>query len=109
MIQDQAIVMSGVLKFDIQVCGEGRVLRSRVTNASPWLQGCLRIYGTVSGKVEIYGSQVILPGMTIDNPTEDLIQIKDDVVQVYPFEKDRPKSPEPFHKAKEAARSADME
>jgi len=94
VIQDHASVMAGVLGRYTCICGNGCVLRNRVTGKAPWISGNIRVYGTVGGHVDICGDEIILPGTTIDNPTEDAIQLENEKVRVFSIKGGWEESPE---------------
>lgn len=63
-------IQSGEVKDDAVVAGEA-VIKKAGKGDSPLIAGNSRVYGTVCGKYVI--KDIIFPGETYQNPTEDIL------------------------------------
>ena len=72
---DNAILKNGYLCNDAVVCGNARVRENVQTHAAPLVSGQAVVMGDLAGKVAVTGRGCILPGQTVDNPTDRLIGI----------------------------------
>ncbi|WP_300253403.1 hypothetical protein [uncultured Subdoligranulum sp.] len=72
---DNAILKNGCLCNDAVVCGNARVRENVQTHAAPLVSGQAVVMGDLAGKVAVTGRGCILPGQTVDNPTDRLIGI----------------------------------
>ena len=74
---DNAILKNGCLCNDAVVCGNARVRENVQTHAAPLVSGQAVVMGDLVGKVAVTGRGCILPGQTVDNPTDRLIGINE--------------------------------
>ena len=74
---DNAILKNGHLCNDAVVCGNARVRENVQTHAAPLVSGQAVVMGDLAGKVAVTGRGCILPGQTVDNPTDRLIGINE--------------------------------
>lgn len=77
VVEDHAIVMAGTVGANCFISGDACLAPNRQTNAAPSVAGQAAVYGKVYGSVLVSGSSVILPGIQIDMPTLDVLEIRD--------------------------------
>lgn len=82
VIDDHAIVMAGFVRESAHVAGNAAITASTVTGAWPHIEDHANVYGDVCGGVFVKGAAVVLPGVTIDNPTQDIFVVEQDRVTV---------------------------
>lgn len=95
VIEDNAIVMAGCIEFNARISGFARIGANPVTNHFPFISQDAIVYGEVSGKVDVCGHTVILPGAKIDMPTNDTLRIEDSKVSILRFETNEPPKQKP--------------
>ena len=83
VVEDHAIVMAGTISGDCFISGNACLAENRKTGAAPTVIGQAAVYGTVCGSVLVSGSSVILPGIRIDMPTLDVLEIKDGQTRIH--------------------------
>lgn len=81
VVDDHVILMAGIVMGNAHVAGYSEVTASTETGAVPRIEGG-NVYGDVSGAIQVKENVVILPGVTINNPTPDLMVIYPDRVEV---------------------------
>lgn len=86
IVEDNAIVLAGCIELNARISGYARISANPVTNHFPLITKDAIVYGEVSGKVDVCGNAVILPGAKIDMPTNDTLQIDGDKVCILRFE-----------------------
>lgn len=86
VIEDNAIILAGCIELNARISGYARINANPVTNHFPFVSRDAVVYGEVSGKVDICGHAVILPGAKIDMPTNDTLYIDGDKVCIRRFE-----------------------
>lgn len=77
VVEDQAIVMAGTVGGECFVSGNAVLASSRQTDEAPSVAGRATVYGKIYGAVLVSGTSVILPGIEIDMPTLDVLEIRD--------------------------------
>lgn len=82
VIDDHAIVMAGFVSESAHVAGNAAITASTVTGAWPQITDCANVYGDVCGSVLVKGAAVVLPGVSIDNPTQDIFVVEHNRVTV---------------------------
>ena len=75
VIDDHAIVMAGFVGGHAHVAGNAAIAASTITGAWPHIEDFANVYGDICGLVFVKGNAVILPGVSIDNPTPDTFVI----------------------------------
>ena len=75
VIDDHAIVMAGFVGGHAHVAGNAAIAASTITGAWPHIEDFANVYGDIYGLVFVKGNAVILPGVSIDNPTPDTFVI----------------------------------
>ena len=75
--EDDAYIRGGRLSRCARVSGNGMVLQSPTTKASPILTGNCAVYGKVIGDVMLAGSVVVISGEEILNESLDTLIIDD--------------------------------
>ena len=73
--EDDAYIRGGRLSRCARVSGNGMVLQSPTTKASPILTGNCAVYGKVIGDVMLAGSVVVISDETISNDSLDTLSI----------------------------------
>ena len=82
VIDDHAIVMAGLIRDYAHVAGNAEVIARASTGVWPHIEGHASVYGDVCGGVIVKGTAVILPSVTIDNPTQDFFVVEQGKVSV---------------------------
>lgn len=82
LICDDAIVRDSWLSGSCVVGGNAHIHPHPQTDISPKICGHAKVYGEVSGLVCCMDNTVVLPGMSINNPTLDAITLSRQGVQV---------------------------
>ena len=82
VIDDHAILMAGMVRGNAHVAGTAEIVASMESGEAPLVEGHARVYGDVTGAVKVKDAAVILPGVTIDNPTHDVFVVQQDKVTV---------------------------
>lgn len=77
VVEDQAIVMAGTVGGECFISGNAVLASNRSTDEAPSITGRAAVYGKIYGAVLVSGTSVILPGIEIDMPTLDVLEIKD--------------------------------
>ena len=94
-VRDRAIVTGGTVQENALVCGEAVVRKNVATESVPLVEGHATVMGTVAGAVYLGADAFILPGNTVDNPTNSVLAINGTHVRLYNIEQVKPpKSPE---------------
>lgn len=88
VVEDRAIVTAGCVELNARISGNAKVGANPVTNQFPFITQDAIVYGEVSGKVDVCGHAVILPGAKIDMPTNDKLRIEDRKVSILRVEAD---------------------
>ena len=77
------------------VCGEAVVRKNVATEAVPLVEGHATVMGIVAGAVYLAADTFILPGNTVDNPTNSVLSINGTHMRLYSIEQVKPpKAPE---------------
>ena len=82
IIDDHAILMAGMVRGNAHVAGTAEIVASMESGEAPLVEGHASVYGDVTGAVKVKDTAVILPGVTIDNPTKDIFVVQQDKVTV---------------------------
>lgn len=82
IIEDSAIIAAGYVHGNVHVSGNAKIHANSVTGGIPVVMEGATVYGTLGGEIEVHEHAVILPGVTIDNPTTDVIHIQPDEITV---------------------------
>lgn len=82
VIDDHAILMAGMVRGNAHVAGTAEIVASMESGEAPLVEGHVSVYGDVTGAVKVKDTAVILPGVTIDNPTKDVFVVQQDKVTV---------------------------
>lgn len=77
VVEDQAIVMAGTVGGECFISGNAVIAADRSTDEAPSITGRAAVYGKIYGAVLVSGTSVILPGIEIDMPTLDVLEIRD--------------------------------
>ena len=77
VVEDQAIVMAGTVGGECFISGNAVLAGNRQTDEAPSITGRAAVYGKIYGAVLVSGTSVILPGIEIDMPTLDVLEIRD--------------------------------
>ena len=85
VIEDQAMVLAGTVGGDCFISGNACLAQNPKSNVAPSVTGRAAVYGMVYGSVMISGDSVILPGVKIDMPTRDVLEIRDGRVCLHRF------------------------
>lgn len=94
-VRDRAIVTGGTVQENALVCGEAVVRKNVATEAVPLVEGHATVMGVVAGDVYLGADAFILPGNTVDNPTNSVLAINGTHVRLYSIEQVKPpKAPE---------------
>lgn len=75
IIEDYAIITAGYVHGDVHISGNAKLFANSVTGGIPVVMEGSTVYGALGGEIEVREDAVILPGITIDNPTTDVIHI----------------------------------
>ena len=91
IIEDYAIVTAGYVHGNVHISGNAKLFANSVTGGIPVVMEGATVYGELGGEIEVRETAVILPGVTIDNPTSDVIHIgPDDIAIERKFKRESP-------------------
>lgn len=91
IIEDYAIITAGYVHGDVHISGNAKLFANAVTGGIPVVMEGATVYGALGGEIEVRENAVILPGVTIDNPTSDVIHIgPDDIAIERKFKRESP-------------------
>lgn len=91
IIEDYAIVTAGYVHGNVHISGNAKLFANSVTGGIPVVMEGATVYGELGGEIEVRETAVILPGVTIDNPTSDVIHIgPDDIAIERRFKRESP-------------------
>ena len=76
VVEDCAMITAGHVHGAVHISGNARLFANTLTGGVPSVTEKAAVYGEVGGKVEVCSETVILPGIMIDNPTDDVIRIE---------------------------------
>ena len=94
-VRDRAVVFGGTVQEGAVVCGDAVIRKNQITGAVPLVEGHATVMGTVAGAVYLGADAFILPGNTVDNPTNSVLAINGSYVRLYSIEQVKPpKAPE---------------
>ncbi len=82
LVCDHAIVTGGLLSGCCLAGGNAHLYPHPQTGISPVLADHAAVYGEVSGAVRCHGYSVVLPGLTLNNPTCDTISLSNSEIKV---------------------------
>ena len=92
---DYAVVTGGTVQECALVCGHAVVRKNPSTECIPMVEGHATVMGVVAGAVYLGADAFILPGNTVDNPTNSVLAINGTHVRLYSIEQVKPpKAPE---------------
>lgn len=89
-VRDRAVVSGGTVQEGAVVCGDAVIRKNQITGAVPLLEGHATVMGTVAGAVYLAADAFILPGNTVDNPTNSVLAINGTHVRLYSIEQVKP-------------------
>ena len=91
IIEDYAIITAGYVHGNVHISGNAKLFANSVTGGIPVVMEGATVYGELGGEIEVRETAVILPGVTIDNPTSDVIHIgPDDIAIERKFKRESP-------------------
>ena len=94
-VRDRAVVSGGTVQEGAVVCGDAVIRKNQITGAVPLVEGHATVMGVVAGAVYLGADAFILPGNTVDNPTNSVLAINGTHVRLYSIEQVKPpKAPE---------------
>lgn len=82
IIEDCAIITAGYVHGNVHISGNAKLFANAVTGGIPVVMEGATVYGVLGGEIEVRENAVILPGVTIDNPTSDVIHIGPDEIAI---------------------------
>ena len=89
------MVSGGTVQEGAVVCGDAVIRKNQITGAVPLVEGHATVMGVVAGAVYLGADAFILPGNTVDNPTNSVLAINGTHVRLYSIEQVKPpKAPE---------------
>ena len=83
IIEDYAIITAGYVHGNVHISGNAKLFANSVTGGIPVVMEGATVYGELGGEIEVRETAVILPGVTIDNPTSDVIHIGPDLSLIH--------------------------
>lgn len=94
-VRDRAVMSGGTAQEGAVVCGDAVIRKNQITGAVPLVEGHATVMGTVAGAVYLSADAFVLPGNTVDNPTNSVLAINGTHVRLYSIEQVKPlKAPE---------------
>lgn len=94
-VRDRAVVSGGTVQEGAVVCGDAVIRKNQITGSVPLVEGHATVMGTVAGAVYLAADAFILPGNTVDNPTNNVLAINGTHVRLYSIAQIKPpKAPE---------------
>lgn len=85
------IAGNAIVAEEAYVYGNAKLFANAVTGGIPVVMEGATVYGVLGGEIEVRETAVILPGVTIDNPTSDVIHIgPDDIAIERRFKRESP-------------------
>ena len=82
IVEDYAVITAGYVHGDVHISGNAKLFANSVTGGVPVVMERAAVYGELGGEIEVRENAVILPGITIDNPTSDTIHIGPDDIAI---------------------------
>ena len=82
IVEDYAIITAGYVHGNVHISGNAKLFANAVTGGIPIVMEGATVYGELGGEIEVRENAVILPGVTIDNPTSDIIHIGPDDIAI---------------------------
>ena len=89
-VRDRAVVSGGTVQEGAVVCGDAVIRKNQITGAVPLVEGHATVMGVVAGAVYLGADAFILPGNTVDNPTNSVLAINGTHVRLYSIEQVKP-------------------